>query len=76
MELSETASIEIAYFTDKDKYGYSVLILGEDGFVSEFSEGFANTIEELMELVKEDELAKPYLDKITAPTETQIKELK
>lgn len=76
MELSEVASIEIAYFTDKNKYGYSILILGEDGFVDKCSEDFADTIEELMELIKKDELAKPYLDKITAPTEAQIKELK
>ena len=75
MELSEISSIEIAYFTNKNKYGYSILILGEDGFIDKCSEDFANTVEELMKLVKEDELAKPYLDKITAPTEEQIKEL-
>ena len=75
MELSEISSIEIAYFTNKNKYGYSILILGEDGFIDKCPEDFANTVEELMKLVKEDELAKPYLDKITAPTEEQIKEL-
>ena len=76
MKINETTSLEVAYFTNLNKYGYSFIILGKDGFVDKSSEDFADTVEELMELIKKDELIEPYLDEITAPTEAEAEELK